>query len=106
VDGFSFDLFPAWIGNGNLWMHNTTCIPTDRSMIEPIGTTDFRDRIVHVPAQPAAFLQAKYGDWRNPDPGYQPRAAAGTDAYLARARLTPEERESLRATSALEKNAV
>jgi hypothetical protein len=95
------DVSPGWVSDGRLWVANTTSIPADRSMIEPLREVEFKGWPVHVPNQTTSFLEAKYGsNWRTPDPGYHATTSARAEAILERAQLTNEEMAQLNSMAA------
>lgn len=68
------DIFPCWVQDGGLMLHMQRMelrqIAPD--IIHPTGRVDLHGRSFPAPADPAAFLEARYGaGWRQSDPYFE-----------------------------------
>lgn len=70
----ALDLFPCWEEGKKLhvMMRYPVYLPIDRSIMLPTSQVMLHDRVYPAPADPRAFLAARYGrGWPTPDPYYE-----------------------------------
>lgn len=66
-EGFTIDLFPAWIEDGKVFVFPHTHGELDASDVLPLQTCAVSD--LPIPAKPEKMLAVNYGaDWREPNP--------------------------------------
>lgn len=73
------DLYLKYPGpDAYYWSSMRMVCKADRRYFDAYETVEYRGRRVKIPAHAADYLENIYGNWRTPDPGYNPTTDDGT----------------------------